>query len=151
MADVTFQCPGCKGTLRFQEEAADTTQSCPGCGQRVIVPRTTTAVVATTPGATGAYRSEYEASSQAFAQQERSRAARASRKVKPGIGCFAMIAVMFAVGFIGWGFGMIADVAPRQLQGWTTLMAGIGGVIAFGLFGYYLTDTDEEQRDQGRR
>jgi hypothetical protein len=86
-----------------------------------------------------------------FHQEERLREAHTSRKLKMGAGCFAMLAVMFAVSLVGWGIGQIAEVSDRQLQGWTTLIAGLAGVAAFVFFGYIATETAERSSDQGRR
>jgi hypothetical protein len=149
MPEIYFQCPGCRGQLGFAPEQAGTTQQCLGCGQQVIVPSQAPGNVPT-PVVPRAYSPNIP-TQPLFHQEERSREAHTARKLKMGAGCFAMLAVMFAVGLVGWGIGHITDLPDRQIEGWSGLIAGLAGVAAFVFFGYFATETAEKQHDQGRR
>jgi hypothetical protein len=151
MADIKFQCTNCGEHLNFVPEHAGTVQECFRCHQRVIVPGSAAIMATSAPAATPPSYQSTAVAQPLYHHEERSREAHVSRKLKMGAGCFAMIAVMFAVSLVGYGIGRIADVPDRQLQGWTTLIAGLAGVVAFIFFGYWATETAERSQDQGRR
>ena len=152
MTGISFQCtnPNCSHQVTFPPEQAGMVQHCPHCGQRLIVPGTSVVAIAPMPPPSGAPPAVNVAGQQSvYHQHERSVEQHMSRTLKMGQGCFAMLAVMFAIGLVGWGVGNIVD-APKWWS-WTALIAGLAGVVAFVFFGYYATETAEASKDHGRR
>src|SRR5690348_9469326 len=111
MTGINFQCTNCGQPLNYAPEQAGSLQECFRCHQRLIVPgaaSTGLPVPVAQAGAPPVSPSGYTANSYTqplYQHEERSREAHVSRKLKMGAGCFAMLAVMFAVSLVGYGIG----------------------------------------------
>ncbi len=157
MADVLLSCTNqsCRRPIAFDAQHAGSIQQCPHCGQRVIVPDPAPAnapgALAVQPPAPIAVTPVEERPVPYAYQQERSLEARTSRRLKMGSGCFAMLAVMFAVGLIATGIGTLTEIDEDKLWGLSALVGGIAGLAAFVFFGYVATETASASTDRGRR
>lgn len=154
MAQVSLSCtnPNCGRQMSFDAQQAGSVQQCPQCGQRIIVPDAAASVpaLAVQPSAVIAPNVQAERPAQFAFQQERAVDAHTSRRLKMGSGCFAMLAVMFAVALVGFGIGTVADVDPKKLWGLSAMIAGLAGLAAFVYFGYIATETASSSSDRGR-
>lgn len=155
MAQLPLSCtnPDCRHQMSFDTQQAGSVQRCPRCGQRIIVPDTAAAGVpalAVQPSTVTAPNAQVERPAHFSFQQERAMEAQTSRRLKMGSGCFAMLAVMFAVTLFGFGIGTVADVDPKKLWGWAAMIAGLAGLAAFVYFGYIATETASSSSDRGR-
>lgn len=149
MATVSMWCPKCQRPLYFDQSQVGSTQHCPTCGQAVIVPAIQTAVVSTQPGMSMSDMSHSAAVSSG--RQERSVEQRQARRISMGAGCFAMLAVMFAVGVMAAGIGALFELDPRKLYAVSAMVAGLGGLIAFVFFGYIATETASSSQGREHR
>ena len=152
MATISMWCPQCQSPLYFEESQIGSVQHCPACKQAVIVPPAQRGVVATAPNmmrVTGPHAAG-AATASANAMQERSVEQHQARKVNMGSGCFAMLAVMFAVAIMGAGIGALFELDPRKLYAVSAMVAGLGGLIAFVFFGYIATETASASSSRGR-
>jgi Flp pilus assembly pilin Flp len=77
--------------------------------------------------------------------------AQSSRKLKMGSGCFAMLAVMFAVALVATGVGIVTEVDQKKLTGWSILFAGVAGLAAFIFFGYFARESAASSSAKERR
>jgi DNA-directed RNA polymerase subunit RPC12/RpoP len=154
MAQVSFPCtnPNCGRQLFFDTQQVGSVQQCPHCAQRIIVPDAVANLPAlpVQPSTVIAPNPQVERPAQYAFQQERAIEAQTSRRLKMGAGCFAMIAVMFAVALFGFGVGTVAEVDPKKLWGWSSMIAGLAGLAAFVYFGYIATETASSSSDRGR-
>ena len=154
MTEVSFLCTRCRHQISFKAEQVNSIQECPNCGQQVLVPSaqladSAMALTVQQPQAqpnTPVTRSP----AQHGYQQERSREAQASRKLKMGSGCFAMLAVMFATALIADGIGILTEVNQDKLWGLSAVIGGLAGLAAFIFFGYVATETASKSSDRGR-
>lgn len=164
MSEVIFACtnPTCQRPLAFDHNLAGSVQQCPHCEQRVIVP----AILAAHPQATIVPTVVPIASQPStmsppphlpyFREQERQTELRTARKLNMGSGCFAMLAVMFAMSILGYGIGLaISSTIPGfnsgLLTGLMAILAGLLGLLAFVFFGYIATETASTSRGNERR
>jgi hypothetical protein len=85
------------------------------------------------------------------ANEERERQDETARKLSTGRGCFAMLSVMFAVGLLGTGVGMILDADGQKVFGSSAVAAGLAGIAAFVFFGYYASSTSSTTRGKEQR
>lgn len=72
------------------------------------------------------------------------------RKLNMSSGCFAMFAMMFAIGIMGCGFGSIFG-ASEIIMGIIFLLAGLAGIGAFIFFGYFATATATKSKTSERK
>jgi hypothetical protein len=156
VAQISLFCtnPDCKRPIAFDAVQANTVQPCPHCGQQLFVPAppASHAAVQAVPPAPMAHTPMVAQPVQyAFSQHERSQEAQITRRLRMGSGCFAMLAVMFAVGLMSAGFISALGIDDQRLWGLATMVGGIAGLAAFVYFGYVAQETDAKSSDKGRR
>lgn len=156
MTPIHVACPNpaCNRALSYDSRFGGTTQQCPHCGQQLILPGAPAQLAPVPPvpqyfaTATPAARPP----SQVAYQHERSVDAHASRRLKMGQGCFAMLAVMFAVAIVGVGVAWLSkDDAKQTVGAVAAVAAGLAGLAAFVFFGYFAVETAHKSQDTGRR
>jgi hypothetical protein len=146
MAVISMWCtnPNCKQALHFDASLVNTMQHCSHCGQAVIVPN-----VATVPAAPNHQRvtvGQAVAPGVRVPIQERSAESTRSRRLSMGSGCFAMLAVVFAMTIVAAGLSFIPGANYQKIWAICALIAGLGGLIAFVFFGYIATETASTHR-----
>lgn len=144
MATISMWCtnPICKQALYFDTALANTTQHCATCGQAVIVPN-----VGNTPNALTQHHSQLinaSATVQRIPTQEST--STEARRLNMGSGCFAMLAVMFAMVVVYFGLRQVPGYNPDKIGAICSLIAGIGGLVAFVFFGYIATEKASTRR-----
>lgn len=147
---VSVSCTSCGNALTFSSDHSGSIQECGHCGQKIIVPGN--AEMAPSSSQLVPQKAPQTVAAQTFYsyQQERAQAAQSSRKLKMGSGCFAMLAVMFAVALMAAGFGQLFEINKEKLLGLSMLVAGMLGLMAFVYFGYIATETAISSSDRGR-
>jgi len=68
-----------------------------------------------------------------------------------GSGCFAMLAVMFAMTVIAIGLTQVWRSNPEKVWAICALIAGLGGLVAFVFFGYIATESASTERGRDHR
>jgi predicted RNA-binding Zn-ribbon protein involved in translation (DUF1610 family) len=156
MADVSVACTSCRREISFDVQHGGSIQQCPHCGQQLIVPNAAQGTASSNlPAALAARPSPVPAATPVVERHmhymERAQEAQTSRKLKMGSGCFAMLAVMFAVGLVGTGIAVLfPEVDQQRLYGLSAVFAGLAGLAAFVYFGYIATETASSSSDRGR-
>jgi DNA-directed RNA polymerase subunit RPC12/RpoP len=153
MAKTSMWCPKCGRPLYFEDTQIGSQQYCQYCGQAVIV---ADAVVSASGAALPAMmvsnapaRAGGQGGHQGYAE-ERSIEHRTARKINMASGCFAMLAVMFAIWIMFAGLGAIMEATPRKLYAYSSLAAGLGGLLAFIFFGYIATERASSEAQRGK-
>jgi len=156
MADVSLACTSCRREISFDVQYGGSVQQCPHCGQQLIVPNASNPTSAATLPAKLAAQPPPAPSATPVVERhmhyvERAQEAQTSRKLKMGSGCFAMLAVMFAVGLVGTGVAiLLPELDQQRLYGLSAVFAGLAGLAAFVYFGYIATETASSSSDRGR-
>lgn len=151
MAEVSLLCTSCRRQISFDPQYVGSIQQCPHCGQQVIVPNAASANSLSALAVQAAPVVPVTPIVERQAQYvERAQEAQTSRRLKMGSGCFAMLAVMFAVGLVGTGVGILTEVDEQKLFGLSAVIGGLAGLAAFVFFGYIATETASSSSDRGR-
>lgn len=166
MSDLTLNCtnPACQRLLSFDQALAGSIQQCPQCAQRIIVPELIfaspqTEIVPAASSIAHPISAPLPVAPQPvlpIREQQQQTEFHTARKLNMGAGCFAMMAVMFAVGILGAGASaVISSILPEfngnLLDGLSFMLAGLLGLGAFVFFGYIATETASTSKGSERR
>lgn len=155
MSQINLNCTNrnCNADLTFSSSQMGSMQSCPNCGQKLYVPEEMTQeleeFVPHKPPTKTFERPQQLYSAGPVRSLERDDRGQRTRKVKMGSGCLAMFAVMFAVVILGVGYNLIIGMGEKMM-GLFTILAGLGGIVAFVYFGYWATETEDRFEDRRR-
>ena len=155
MSLINLNCTNrdCSAELTFHSSQMGSMQSCPDCGQKLYIPgeRKEEAQEFTAQKSLYDFKNPTQFYSASTVKSlERDDSGQRTRKVKMGSGCLAMFAVMFGVVILGVGYNLIIGVGEKML-GFFTILAGLGGIVAFVYFGYWATETNDRFEDRRRQ
>jgi len=132
-----------------------TIQKCPNCGQKIFVPEDDVqSLQEYVPPTTGkpiqtAHKPDAIYGYPAARSMERGSQVHKSRKVKMSAGCTGMLAVMFGIFILGFGYNLISELSEGAV-GFFIILAGLGGLAAFVYFGYWATESEDRFEDRSR-